>query len=300
VVCSHQRRLAGAIASDGIVEMKDEVRAACVMGWPVTHSRSPLIHGTWIELNGIAGVYRHEEVRPESFPAFLTNLAAHGYVGGNVTVPFKEVALTLTEPDERASAIGAANTVWLEGNQLRATNTDATGFIDCLDHATPGWDTSPGSAVVIGAGGAARGIVFGILERGIERIYVANRTQARAEALRHQYGARIYPTQWHDIPRVLGEAGLLVNTTSLGMVGQTSLDLDLRPLPDHAVVADAVYAPLMTPLLRSAERRGLRIADGLGMLLYQAVPGFELWFGVRPEVTAELRALVARDLEADL
>lgn len=276
--------------------MSEDVRAACVMGWPVAHSRSPLIHGTWIERHGIAGVYRREEVRPEDFASFLAGFAARGYVGGNVTLPHKEAALALTEPDERARAIGAANTIWLEGGRLRATNTDAAGFVDSLDAAAPGWDKSLGSAVVIGAGGAARGIVYGILERGIERICVANRTHARAEAFRGHYGAKIRPTQWDDLPRVLGEAGLLVNATSLGMAGQPALELDLRPLPDHAVVADAVYAPLMTPLLRAAERRGLRIADGLGMLLHQAVPGFELWFGVRPQVTAELRALIARDL----
>lgn len=279
--------------------MSEEVRAACVMGWPVAHSRSPLIHGHWIEQHGIAGAYRREEVRPEDFAKFLGDLAARGYVGGNVTLPHKEAALALTDPDERAHAIGAANTIWLDDGRLRSTNTDAPGFVASLDAAAPGWDKGLDAAVVLGAGGAARGIIFGILERGIEHIYIANRTHARAEALRDHYGAKIHPTRWDELPRVLGEAGLLVNATSLGMAGQPALELDLGPLPDQAVVADAVYAPLMTPLLQAGQQRGLRIADGLGMLLHQAVPGFELWFGVRPKVTAELRALIARDLASD-
>ncbi len=276
--------------------MSEQTRAACVMGWPVGHSRSPLIHGHWIERHGVAGAYGREAVRPEEFAEFLEGLAGRGYVGGNVTLPHKEAALALTEPDERARAIGAANTIWLDGGRLRSTNTDAPGFVDNLDTAAPGWDKGLEHAVVLGAGGAARGIVYGILERGIERITVANRTHARAQALRDHYGPKIQPVQWDGLPHALGEAGLLVNATSLGMAGQPALELDLAPLPSHGVVADAVYAPLMTPLLKDAERRGLRIADGLGMLLHQAVPGFELWFGVRPKVTAELRALVARDL----
>lgn len=276
--------------------MSEAVRAACVMGWPVAHSRSPLIHGYWLRHYGIRGDYRREAVRPEDFPAFLAGLAGRGYVGGNVTQPLKEMALRLTEPDERALAIGASNVVWLEDGRLRSTNSDVEGFIGSLDASAPGWDRDLEAAVVLGAGGAALGIVYGFLERGIPRIHVVNRTPARAEALRERFGSAIRPTRWDELPRVLEGARLLANATSLGMEGNPPLEIDLGPLADDAVVGDAVYVPLKTGLLRAAERRGLRTSDGLGMLLYQAGRGFSKWFGVFPEVTPELRALLEAEL----
>lgn len=270
-------------------------KAACVIGWPAAHSRSPLIHNYWIKQHGLDADYRREEVLPENFAAFLRDLRDHGYVGANVTVPHKEAALALTVPDDRARAVGAANTLWYDDVTLRSTNTDVEGFLANLDSATPGWDRGLESAVVIGAGGGARAVVFALLARDVQRINIVNRTIERAQTLQKQFGARVKPATWDEITGLLGGAGLLVNTTTLGMVGQPPLEINLR-CPASLVVADLVYIPLETRLLAMARDRGLRTADGLGMLLHQAVRGFELWFGVKPEVTAELRALVEADL----
>jgi shikimate dehydrogenase len=269
--------------------------AACLIGWPAAHSRSPLIHHHWLRKLDIAGGYTIEAVPPEEFAEFVLHLSHHGFVGANVTIPHKERALALAAPDARATAVGAANTLWYEDGQLQATNTDVEGFIDNLDAAAPGWDQAD-EALVLGAGGSARAVVFGLIERGIKRIHLANRSTDRAEALAAQFGPKVEPVAWDMVADRLPRAGLLVNTTSLGMSGQGALDIDIAALPPKAVVSDLVYVPLMTPLLAAAEARGLRTADGLGMLLYQAVRGFELWFGQRPQVTAELRALVEADL----
>jgi shikimate dehydrogenase len=268
---------------------------ACVIGWPAGHSRSPLIHNYWLRKHGLAGEYRREAVAPEDFAAFVQNLTAHGFVGANVTIPHKEAALALSAPDQRALAVGSANTLWLDQGQLKSTNTDVEGFLANLDAAAPGWDRAE-AALVLGAGGSARAIVFGLIERGFRRIHVANRTIERAGALREKFGAAVLPTMWSEVPVLLPNVGLLVNTTSLGMQGQPPLDLDIAALPKAAVVADIVYVPLTTPLLAAARSRGLPTADGLGMLLHQAVRGFSLWFGVKPDVTAELRAVVEADL----
>jgi shikimate dehydrogenase len=276
--------------------MADEVRAACVVGWPVKHSRSPLIHGYWLKAHGLDAQYRCEEIAPEDFPDFITHLPEHGYVGANITIPHKEAALAASEPDDRARAVGAANTLWLVDDHLNSTNTDVEGFTSNLDDAVPRWDSGADEAVVLGAGGSARAIVYGLIERGYTRIHVVNRTPGRAEALRERLGATVQPANWSALPHLLARAGLLVNTTSLGMTGQPPLEFDLLPLPPEAVVADLVYAPLVTDLLARARARGLDTADGLGMLLHQAVRGFQLWFGVRPAVTPELRALVEADL----
>jgi shikimate dehydrogenase len=222
-------------------------------------------------------------------------LRHRGYVGANITVPHKQVALGLTEPDERARAVGAANTLWYADGTLRSTNTDLEGFLANLDSAAPGWDRGLESAVVLGAGGAARAVVFALIQRDVQRIHVINRTVAHAEALQRQFGPRVRPAGWDETTGLLGGAGLLVNTTTLGMEGAPPLEINLR-CPASLVVADLVYHPLLTKLLTTARDRGLRTADGLGMLLHQAVRGFELWFGVRPEVTPELRALVEADL----
>jgi shikimate dehydrogenase len=275
----------------------EKAPAACLIGWPAAHSRSPIIHHHWLHRFGIAGGYNIEAVPPEGFAEFVQNLSHHGFVGANVTIPHKERALLLTEPDERARSVGAANTLWYDGETLRSTNTDIEGFINNLDASAPGWDVAD-EAVVLGAGGSSRAVVFGLLERGLKRVHLVNRTAGRAQALADQFGARVSPRGWEALGELLPRAQLLVNTTSLGMKGQPSLEIDVGLLPAQATVADLVYVPLDTPLLTAARARGLRTADGLGMLLHQAVRGFELWFGRRPEVTSELRQLVEVDLAA--
>ena len=272
-----------------------KARAACLIGWPAAHSRSPLIHHYWLRLHGIEGGYNIEAIPPEGLAQFVMYLSKHGFVGANVTIPHKERALQLTAPDERARAVGAANTLYYDGKTLRSTNTDVEGFISNLDAGAPGWDRTE-DALVLGAGGSSRAVVFGLVERGIKRVHLANRTMSRAQVLADQFGATVMPLAWNGLGDVLPRAGLLANTTSLGMKGQPPLDIDLALLPPDAVVADLVYVPLETPLLAAAKARGLRTADGLGMLLHQAVRGFELWFGQRPAVTPELRALVEADL----
>lgn len=274
-------------------------KAVCVIGFPAKHSRSPLIHNYWIKQHGIDAEYRIEEVASENFPHFIESLRELGYIGANVTVPHKQAALAWSEPDERARAVGAANTLWYVDGILRSTNTDVEGFLANLDSSTPGWDRGLESAVVLGAGGSARAVVFALLQREVQRVHVINRTRSRAEALQKQFGPRVRPATWDETTGLLGGAGLLVNTTSLGMKGAPPLDINLR-CPASLVVADLVYHPLLTKLLTAARERGLRTADGLGMLLHQAVRGFQLWFGVRPEVTAELRALVEADLSAGI
>jgi shikimate dehydrogenase len=268
---------------------------ACVIGWPISHSRSPLIHNYWLRQHGIAGEYRAEAVPPDAFPEFLKSLAHRHYVGANVTLPHKEAALRLSRPDARAEAVGAANTLWFEGDALRSTNTDVEGFLANLDAAAAGWDRTS-DAVVLGAGGSARAVVFGLRERGIARIHVVNRTAERAVALRTRFGKQVHPTGAGELPALLARSGLLVNTTSLGMRGQPPLVIDLAPLRTGAVVCDLVYAPLETELLAAARAARHPTADGLGMLLHQAVRGFSLWFGIKPSVTSELRALIEVDL----
>ena len=276
--------------------MTAPVRAACIIGWPVEHSRSPLIHNYWLKTYGIAGEYRREAVPPDEFEAFVQSLAARDYVGANVTVPHKEKALAFSLPDEHAKAVGAANTLWIAGGFLHATNTDVEGFLNNLDACAPQWDRGLDNAVVIGAGGAAHAVVYALLTRRVERITVVNRTPDRAEALRQRFLERLQVAPWEQLNDLLGDAALFVNTTTLGMAGQPELQADIGRLPSHAIVADLVYVPLVTPLIKMAKAKGLRTADGLGMLLHQAVRGFELWFGQRPHVTPELRALVEADL----
>ena len=272
-----------------------KTRAACLIGWPAAHSRSPLIHHYWLRTLGIEGGYVIEAVPPDEFEDFVLRLSLRGFVGANVTIPHKESALALSVPDDRARAVGAANTLWFADGELRSTNTDVEGFINNLDASAPGWEKVD-EALVLGAGGSARAVVFGLVERGIKRVHLVNRTMERAAVLAEQFGRSVHPVTWDAIAGLLPRAGLLVNTTSLGMHGQPALELDIALLPQHAVVADLVYVPLQTPLLLAAKAHGLKTADGLGMLLHQAVRGFELWFGQRPQVTSELRALVEADL----
>ena len=279
--------------------MSAGARSACVIGWPIGHSRSPLIHNYWLKRYKLPGAYRSEAVPPEEFKSFVQSLPAHGYVGANVTVPHKETALACSSPDDRARAVGAANTLWLDAQgQLRSTNTDVEGFLGNLDACVPDWSGSLKKAVVLGSGGAARAVVYALIERGIADITVINRSRERAEALRQRLGGNIHVLPWEERNGALADAGLLVNTTVLGMHGQPELALAVERLPTHAIVNDLVYVPLITPLLAAAKARRLRTADGLGMLIHQAVRGFALWFGQQPEVTAELRALLEADLGA--
>jgi shikimate dehydrogenase len=270
--------------------------AACLIGWPAAHSRSPLIHRYWLRTLGIEGGYVIEAVPPDDFRDFVLRLSLRGFVGANVTIPHKEQALALSKPDARATAVGAANTLWFKDGELLSTNTDVEGFINNLDASAPGWDTAT-EALVLGAGGSSRAVVFGLLERGVKQVHLVNRTFDRARSLADRFGAAVRPAGWDAVKDLLPRARLLVNTTSLGQHGQPALAIDVGLLPDNAVVADLVYVPLQTELLAAAGMRGLKTADGLGMLLHQAVRGFELWFGRRPEVTAELRALVEADLK---
>jgi shikimate dehydrogenase len=276
------------------------VKAACVIGWPVEHSRSPAIHRFWLKRYGIDGAYEKEAVAPEELARFLGSLMARGYAGANVTLPHKEEALRLAAfADEAARAIGAANTLWLDGEgTLHASNSDAYGFTTNLSAEAPQWNKGRRPVLVLGAGGAARAILHGLIARGASRILLANRTRDRAETLAAAFGPTVDVIDWKDRNRALAGYGLLVNATSLGMTGKGRLDINLEALPSDAVVADIVYSPLETELLAAARARGNRVVDGLGMLLHQAVPGFERWFGVRPEVTAELKAHVAASLGA--
>jgi shikimate dehydrogenase len=275
------------------------VKRACVIGWPVEHSRSPEIHRYWLKLNGIDGAYEKEAVRPEDLASFLGSLGKRGYAGGNVTLPHKEEALRRAAiADEAARAIGAANTLWLDGaGRLNASNSDAYGFMTNLNAEAPGW-SGRRPVMVLGAGGAARAIVYSLVAQGASKLLLANRTRDRGEALAGAFTPTAEVVDWEDRERALAGCGLLINATSLGMTGKEPLDIDLAALPPDAIVADIVYSPLETPLLNAARARGNRTVDGLGMLLYQAVPGFERWFGVRPEVTAQLKTHVAATLEA--
>ncbi len=273
------------------------MKKAAITGHPVAHSRSPLVHGYWLKKHGIDGDYDRVDVAPEEADAFYRNFAASGLTGANVTVPHKETAAAACdELDEAARTMGAANTIWLEDGKLCGANTDWEGFLGNLDQLAPGWDANPGTAVVLGAGGAARAIVFALLSRNFTLVHIVNRTAQKAQKIADEFGARTIAHGWDKLGELLGKADLLVNTTSLGMTGKPPLEIDLSPLPKTALVTDAVYVPLETDLLKQASARGNPTVDGLGMLLHQAVPGFERWFGVRPEVDDELRAVVLKDL----
>lgn len=274
------------------------MKRACVIGWPIEHSRSPLIHGYWLKLNGIDGAYTKEAVRPEELETFLRSLAARGLAGCNVTVPHKEAAYAIADECEAsARAVEAANTLWLEGAKLHAANTDTYGFMTYLDQVVPDWKAYDGPVCVLGAGGAARAIIHGFLSAGVEEVRVFNRTRARAEPLANAFGPRVKILDWESRSKDSRDCGVLVNTTAAGLKGVGTLEMDFSGFDPKCVVADIVYVPLSTELLAQARAHGLRTVDGLGMLLHQAVPGFEKWFGVRPQVTDELRNIIVADIE---
>jgi shikimate dehydrogenase len=276
--------------------MSSALRRACVMGHPVAHSRSPMIHGYWLKTLGIPGAYELQDLTPKQFPDFILHLESNGYVGGNVTVPHKEAAYrAVSERDAAAQAIGAVNTLWLENGKLTGGNSDTHGFIANLDDRAPGWNVPGCRALVLGAGGAGRSAVYAFKQRGAE-VHVVNRTVSRAQELAARFGAKAHG--FDAVPRLLREIDVLVNCTSLGLAGKPPLEIDLGPLKRSAVVYDVVYVPLETGLLAAARKRGHRIVDGLGMLLQQAGFGFRKWFGGNPQVSAELRKLVEADIVA--
>ncbi len=276
--------------------LSGEARLAGVLGWPVGHSKSPRLHGYWLERHRIDGAYVPLPVVPADFAEGVRALARLHFRGANVTVPHKEAAFGVCdETDDHACRLGAVNTLVFAEGRIRGSNTDGVGFLSNLRQGAPDWRPQAGPAVVLGAGGAARAVVVALLDAGAPEIRLVNRTRAKAEALARQLGGPIRVVDWGDWSTTLPEAALLANTTSLGMTGQPPLEIDLGPLPATAVVNDIVYQPLETPLLAQAARRGNPVVDGLGMLLHQAVPGFEAWFGVRPEVTDELRRFVLQD-----
>lgn len=272
---------------------------AFVIGYPIGHSRSPLIHGHWLKQAGLQGSYDPVEVAPGDLPSFVAALkvGSSGFVGGNVTIPHKEVVLELVdEIDEIAGQIGAANTLWLENGRLIATNTDSHGFAANLDENAPGWDAGK-TAVVFGAGGASRAVIHALLTRGFELVHIVNRTEARARSLAEVFGPRVVAHGSEHLQDLISGADLFVNTTSLGMGGTEVPEIDFTVMAEKALITDIVYMPLETPILAMAKRQGLPTVDGLGMLLHQAVPGFIKWFGVTPKVTPELRRLIVADME---
>ena len=278
--------------------MAEAMHKAFVCGHPIAHSRSPMIHGHWLRRHGIAGSYEALDIAPGDFAAFLASLRQRGFAGGNVTIPHKEAAFAGVERrDADAEAIGAVNTLWFEGDVLCGGNTDAYGFAANLDAQAPGWDEGR-VALILGAGGAGRAIIHALRLRGFSDIRVANRTVARAKELADHFGAAVTAHPLNAASELAQDAALVVNTSALGMHGEGAVALDVDRLPSGAVVTDVVYVPLETPLLAAARARGLPAVDGLGMLLHQAVPGFERWFGTRPEVTVDLYDLIVRDLDA--
>lgn len=270
---------------------------ACVIGWPIAHSRSPMIHGYWLKHHSIAGDYTKEAIAPDDLAGFIATLAAHGFAGCNVTVPHKAAAFTLADVQHpSAVAVGAANTLWIEGGKLHAANTDTYGFMSHLTNAAPQWKKTDRSIAILGAGGAARAIIYGFLEDGMTDIRVFNRSRVRADELAQHFGSRVSAHDWSAFEAQTRDAAVVVNTTTLGMNGVNDVHVGLEHLPRDCVVADIVYVPLETGLLKAARAHGLATVDGLGMLLHQAVPGFEKWFGVRPHVTPDLRALIEADI----
>ncbi len=271
---------------------------AGVMGWPVSHSRSPLLHNHWIREHGLNGVYVPLPVDPARLADALSGLAALGFAGCNITIPHKVAAMALVDRvDAAARRIGAVNTIVVGADgSLSGLNTDGFGFIQSLRDAHPAWRADAGPVTVLGAGGAARAVIVSLAEHGAREIRLLNRTPARAAELAAEFGAPVTAIAWEHRHDALEDATLLVNTTSQGMVGQAPLELSLQRLPPHSLVSDIVYVPLETPLLAAARRRGNPVADGLGMLLNQARPAFEAWFGVMPAITPALRRAVEATL----
>lgn len=267
---------------------------AAVLGHPIAHSRSPALHGYWLKRYGIKGHYIPIDIPPVDLPRLLRTLPELGFVGCNVTIPHKEAILQIADiVTDRAALIGAANTlIFRKDGKIHADNTDGSGFIANLRQNAPDWKPASGPAVVLGAGGAARAVVAALIEVGVPEIRLANRTRPRADALRSDFGAKIHVHEWVQAGNLLDDAMTVINTTSLGMTGKPEFRVPLDRLNPHALCNDLVYTPLKTQFLIEAEERGATIVDGLGMLLHQAAPGFERWFGIRPDVDEATRKAV--------
>ncbi|MEL6952720.1 MAG: shikimate dehydrogenase [Pseudomonadota bacterium] len=274
--------------------MDNDIPLAGVIGDPISHSKSPLLHGHWLKRYEISGHYIPMRVKRENLSKVLKRLPEMGFKGVNITIPHKELALELADTvTDRAALIGAANTLtFSRSKSIQADNTDGVGFIANIRQKIPDWRPQDGAALILGAGGASRAVVSALLVEGTPRIMLANRTRARAETLRESMGARIELLDWTKLPIALSEASLVVNTTSLGMKGSAPFNLDMTRMRPGTIAVDLIYNPLHTDFLRQAERHDAIIVDGLGMLLHQAAPGFERWFGVTPEVDDTLRKAV--------
>lgn len=274
------------------------MKKACVIGWPIEHSRSPIIHGYWLKEYGIAGSYTKEAVKPEDLEAFLRDLPSNGFAGCNVTVPHKEKAYQLADVHHAsANAVRAANTLWHDNGKLIASNTDTYGYMTYLTKRYPEWQESDAPVSVLGAGGAARAIVYGFLSAGLSEVRLFNRSASRAFEIARLFGPRVKVHDWETRSGASALSCVVVNTTTLGMKSAGDTGLDVDKLKDTCIVSDIVYVPLETDLLARARKRGLRTLDGLGMLLHQAVPGFEQWFGTTPEVSDDLYQKIAREIE---
>lgn len=276
------------------------MKKACVVGWPIHHSRSPIIHNYWIKTHKIDAIYERRAVEPKDLRAFIRNLASEGYVGCNVTIPHKESALACVETyDEKVAKTGSLNTIFFDRGKISATTTDGDGFLNNINNSDPTFRVKDKRVLMIGAGGSARSICEKLLQENVESIFVLNRTESRILDLQNIFGEKIKALSQHDLHGQLTKSDMLINTTSQGMAGQPALDIDLSFLPKHALVADIVYVPLKTNLILQAESLGLVAVPGLGMLLHQAVGGFNRWFGVRPKVTQALYDLIADDIKTE-
>ncbi len=270
---------------------------ACVIGYPIKHSRSPLIHNHWLKELGIHGSYERREVPPNALEDFLTRLPAEGLVGCNVTLPHKETACRyIAHLDDRARLTGSINTVYLRQGETWATSTDGEGFAENILWRMPGYRFGGNTATVLGAGGSSRAIIDELLRRGMRQIFLANRTMEKAEAIAGVFGRDVVPLPLSDLDNCFPETNLLVNTTSAGIANDARLHVPFARLPKGAIVADVNYVPLITPFLCDAQACGFPVVTGLGMLLHQAVTGFSLWFGQRPKVTEDLHTMIARDI----
>ena len=273
------------------------MQKACVIGWPIKHSRSPLIHKYWLKQYGLVGDYEKVAVDPKNLESFILDIENFGFQGCNVTIPHKEKVFEIvTVADPLTQSIGAVNTVYFENNTVYGLNTDGYGFISNLKSGVREIKFLDMTCVVIGAGGASRAIIAALLGQGVAHIILINRTIEKAEELANHFGNRVSSANFSELNNSISKADLLVNTTSLGMTGQPELEINLENLPPHCCVTDIVYAPLETNLLKQARQRGNPTVDGLGMLLHQAAPGFEKWFGIFPKVTKDLRNIIIDDL----
>lgn len=271
-----------------------KIPLVAVIGHPIAHSKSPILHGAWLKQQGINGHYIPVDVSPDDLEEVIKTLPKMGFVGANVTIPHKEAVMKLADNiSDRAAIIGAANTLtFRENGTIYADNTDGYGFIENIRQAEPHWDPKTGPALVLGAGGASRAVLSALLDAGVPEIILTNRTKARADQMREVFGARVTVVDWVKASAYVERAHTLVNTTSLGMAGKDPLVINLEGLKAETLVTDIVYNPLETDLLKAAKAAGCRTVDGLGMLIYQALPGFERWFGKKPEVTDEIRNML--------